>query len=114
MRTTHSVAAKKRKKKILALAKGFWGQRSRTYRRAKESVRRALAYAYRDRRAKKRDFRSLWIIRINAAARANGMPYRHFIAGLKKKQIMLSRDILADIASEEPAVFEQIVELVKQ
>ena len=113
MKTKHAPATKKRRKKVLELAKGFWGERSKRYRRAREFTRRALSYAYRDRRNKKRDFRSLWITRINAAARANGMAYRTFIAGLKKKNIMLSRDILAQIASEEPQAFTALVEYVK-
>lgn len=114
MKTKHAVATRKRVKKVLELAKGFWGDRSKQYRRAIESVRRAEVYAYRDRRVKKREFRSLWIIRINAAARAHGMLYRDFIAGLKRKSILLSRDILSQIASEETLAFSQLVEFVKK
>ena len=113
MRTRHAVAAKKRKKKTLKSAKGFWGGRSKRLRRAKEFSRRALAYAYRDRRAKKRVFRSLWITRINAASREEGLRYRELIDALKKKNILLSRDILAQIASEEPAAFKKLIELAK-
>ncbi len=113
MKTKHAVSAKKRKKKILKLAKGFWGKRSKQYRRAKESVRRALVYAYRDRRVKKREFRSLWITRINAALRERGLSYREFIARLKEKKVLLSRDILAQIAVEEPKAFDMLVELAK-
>lgn len=113
MKTKHSTARKKRKKKVLALAKGYWGKRSKVYRRAQETVRRALVYAYRDRRRKKREFRSLWITRINAAARARGLTYREFIYGLKEANIALSRDILAHLAAEEPQVFDKLVEIVK-
>ena len=113
MKTKHSVPSRRRRKKILKTAKGFWGDRSKQYRRAKESVRRALAYAYRDRRAKKREFRSLWILRINAAVKERGLSYREFISSLKKKNILLSRDILAQIAAEEPGVFDKIVELAR-
>jgi large subunit ribosomal protein L20 len=113
MRARHTVASKKRKKKILKLAKGFWGKRSKVIVRAKESVRKALVYAYRDRRRKKREFRSLWITRINAAARERGLTYREFIHGLKKKNIILSRDMLASLACEEPKVFDKLVEMAK-
>lgn len=114
MKAKNAVAAKKRKKKILELAKGFWGDRSKQFRRAKESVRRAMAYSYRDRRVKKREFRSLWITRINAAVCERGMSYRKFIASLKSKNVIISRDILAQIAAEEPFVFDKLVELVKK
>ena len=113
MRTRNVVASRKRRKKVLARAKGFWGSRSKHIRRAKEFSRRALAYAYRDRRAKKREFRSLWIVRINAAARARGISYKELIAGLKRKNILLSRDILAQLASEEPVAFDALVEIAK-
>lgn len=109
MRVTHGVAARKRKKKILELAKGARGERSKKYRRAIETVRRGLVYAYRDRRIKKRVFRSLWITRLNAAARERGMHYRGLIHGLKEKNIILSRDILAKVAAEHPRVFDEIV-----
>lgn len=114
MKTKHSVASRKRKKKILKAAKGYWGDRSRKYRRALETLRRAYSYAYRDRRAKKREFRSLWITRINAAVRARGISYREFIHALREKKILLSRDILAQIASEHPEIFDKIVETVKK
>lgn len=113
MKTKRSVAGRKRRKKVLKLAKGYWGERSKRYRRAIESTRRALAYAYRDRRTKKREFRSLWIIRINAAVRNRGLTYRAFISGLKNKNILLSRDTLAQLASEEPGAFDKLVEIVK-
>ena len=106
----HAVASRKRKKKVLKEAKGYWGERSKKYRRAIETLRRAYNYAYRDRRTKKRVFRSLWITRINAALSTEEISYRHFINGLKKKEIILSRDILAKIAAEHPEVFSKIVE----
>ncbi|MFH1772606.1 MAG: 50S ribosomal protein L20 [Candidatus Omnitrophota bacterium] len=113
MRTKHAVPKKKRRKKILKAAKGYWGDRSKNYRRTIESVRRAWAYSYRDRRAKKREFRSLWIMRINAAAREKGWTYRGLINGLKKNNIILSRDILAQIAAQHPVTFDKIVETAK-
>ena len=105
-------ATKKRRSKVLALAKGFRGSRSKNYRAAHESVMRALAYAYRDRRARKRDFRKLWIARISAAVRSegSGMTYNRFIDGLKKANVDLNRKILADLAVCEPAVFEQVMD----
>jgi len=113
MRVKHAVAARKRKKKVLKAAKGYWGERSKKYRRAIETLRRAYAYAYRDRRTKKRNFRSLWITRINAAVTERGLSYRKFIHALSEKKIMLSRDVLAKIAAEHPDVFDKIVEKVK-
>lgn len=113
MKVSHAVAARKRKKKVLASAKGYWGDRSRKFRRAVETRRRGLVYAYRDRRDKKREFRSLWIMRIGAAARMRGISYRAFIGGLHEKKVALSRDILAKIASEYPEVFDKIAETVK-
>jgi large subunit ribosomal protein L20 len=114
MRVKHSPASKKRKKKILRLTKGYRGKRKNIYRRAVETARRALVYAYRDRKVKKREFRRLWINRINAAVRERGLTYREFMHLLKKKNILLSRDMLAKIASEYPRVFDKIVEEVKQ
>ncbi|MDD5194531.1 MAG: 50S ribosomal protein L20 [Candidatus Omnitrophica bacterium] len=113
MRVTHGVASKRRHKKVLKRAKGYWGKRSKIYRRAIETVRRALVYGYRDRRARRREFRSLWITRLNAAARERGLSYRELIHGLKVKNINLSRDILAKIAAEYPEAFDKIVEVVK-
>ncbi len=103
-----------RRSKILKQAKGYWGARSRNYRTAKEAVERALLYAYRDRRSRKRDFRRLWIIRIKAAAENNGMSYSRFIHGLKESNIALDRKILADIAVHSPQTFLHIVEKVKE
>lgn len=103
----------RRRSKILKLAKGFWGARSHNYRTAKEAVERALLYAYRDRRTRKRDFRRLWIIRIKAAAENNGLSYSRFIYGLKELNIELDRKILADLAVNSPQTFFEIVQKVK-
>ena len=100
MKTKHAVASRRRKKKVLKAAKGYWGERSKSYRRAAETLRRAYSFAYKHRRTKKREFRSLWITRINAAVQERGLSYREFINALKKKDILLSRDILAQIAAE--------------
>lgn len=113
MKVKHAVSSRKRKKKVLQEAKGYWGDRSRKYRRAIETLRRAYAYSYRDRRNKKRVFRSLWINRINAAVKERGMSYRKFIHALKENNILLSRDILARLAAEKPEVFGHIVDKVK-
>lgn len=102
-----------RRKKILSLAKGFFGTKSTNYRSAKESVERALSFAYRDRRCRKRDFRRLWTIRINAAVREYGMSYSTFIHALDKSQINLNRKVLANLAVDEPEVFKTIVEKAK-
>ena len=103
----------RRSSKILKLAKGYWGARSHNYRTAKEAVERALLYAYRDRRTRKRDFRRLWIIRIKAAAENNGLSYSRFIHGLKELNIELDRKILADLAVNSPQTFFEIVQKVK-
>ncbi len=107
-------SSRRKKKKILKLAKGYRGQRSRSYRRAKEAVMRALYYQYRDRKLRKREFRRLWIARINAAVRAYGLNYSTFIHGLNKAGINLNRKILADMAVRDPQAFEQIVNKVKE
>ncbi|PMP67190.1 MAG: 50S ribosomal protein L20 [Thermodesulfobacterium geofontis] len=104
---------RRRHKKLIKLAKGYWGQRKNVFRRAKETVERALVYAYRDRRQKKRDFRRLWQIRINAAARLNGLNYSKFMGGLKKAGIELDRKVLANLAINEPEVFSKLVEIAK-
>ncbi len=114
MKTKNAVASRKRRKKVLKETRGYWGERSNHYRRAIETLRRAYAFAYRDRRTKKREFRSLWITRLNAAASQRGVPYREFINALKKKKSLLSRDILAKIAAEYPEVFDKIVETIKK
>ncbi len=109
-----SVASRKRRKKILKLAKGYRGGRSKLYRTAKEAVARALQYAYRDRKVKKRDFRRLWIVRINAAARIHGLSYSQFMEGLKKAEINVNRKILADLAVKDASAFAQLAEIAKQ
>jgi len=105
---------RRRRKKVLKLAKGYWGGRHRLYRTATEAVDRALAYAYRDRRQKKRAFRSLWITRINAAIRPHGLSYSKFINGMKKAGIILDRKVLAELAIKDAAGFARIVEKVKK
>ena len=109
-RVKRGVQAKARHKKVLKQAKGYRGARSRTYKVAKQAVMRAGQYAYRDRRVKKRVFRSLWIIRINAAARENGLTYSKLIAGLKKASIDLDRKTLASIAVNDKEAFSKIAE----
>ena len=104
---------RQRRKKVLKKAKGYVGGRSRLYRTAKETVLRAGAFAYRDRKAKKRTFRQLWIIRINAAARQHDLSYNQFIAGLKKADIELDRKVLAELAVSDPAAFGKIAERAK-
>jgi len=105
---------RQRRKKILERAKGYYSAKSRLFRIATEAVDKALQYAYRDRKAKKREFRALWIIRINAAARAAGLTYSQFISGLKKAKIDLNRKTLADIAYHDPKAFNTIAETVKK
>lgn len=99
-----------RRKKLLGLAKGYYLNKSKLYKFAKESVEKALGYAYRDRKARKRDFRRLWIIRIGAAARQNGLNYNQFISGLKKAGVELDRKVLADVALQDPAGFTKLAE----
>ncbi len=112
-RATNNPAAKHRRKKYLKRAKGFVGGRGNQYVMARESVDRALAYAYRDRRNKKRDFRRLWITRINAAARLNGLSYSHFINGLKLAEIEIDRKMLADLAVHDAQAFAKLAEAAK-
>jgi len=109
-RVSHAVATKKRKKKVLKQAKGYWGGRSRLFRTAREAVDRAQVYAYRDRRQRKRDFRRLWIMRINAAARLNGISYSQLVHGLDKAGIEINRKVLADLAVRDPEAFTAVVE----
>lgn len=111
-RAKNNVAAKQRHKKILKMAKGYRLGKSRLYRTAKDQVEKSLQYAYRDRRQKKRSFRSLWIVRINAACRLHGMSYSTFIHGLKEKNIDLDRKTLAHLAMHEPEAFKTLVEQV--
>ena len=113
-RTRHSVARKKRKKKILQMAKGYRGARSRSYRSANEQVMHSLQYAYRDRRARNRDFRKLWIARINAAARQQGLTYSRFIRGLKLAEIEVNRKMLADMAVNDPESFSELVGIARE
>ena len=113
-RIKRAVNAHKKRRKVLKLAKGYWGSKSKQYRTASEQVRRSLRYAYEGRKMRKRDFRRLWIVRINAAARLSGMSYSTFINGLKKKNIEVNRKMLADLAVNDPAAFAQFVQLAKE
>ena len=112
-RGKRSVNAQKKRREVLEQAAGYRGQRSRLYRKAKEQVSHSLVYAYRDRRARKGDFRKLWIQRINAAARAEGMTYNRFIAGLKAAGVEVDRKILADLAVTDSAAFTALVEVAR-
>ena len=112
-RVKRSVQARKRHKKVLKAAKGYYGARSRVYRVAKQAVTKAGQYAYRDRKQRKRQFRSLWIVRINAQARVNGMSYSRFINGLKKSEILIDRKVLADIAVFDKDTFAVLAEKAK-
>jgi large subunit ribosomal protein L20 len=112
-RIKRSVNAKKKRRKALDEAKGYWGLKSVSYRQAKEQLLKSYTYAYRDRKARKRDFRKLWISRINAGARQHGMSYNQFIHGLKQANIDLNRKMLADLAVKEPQVFAEIVNKAK-
>ncbi len=112
-RVKFSVASKKRRKKVLKKAKGQYGGRSKLYRTAKESVRKGMYYSYRDRKRKKRLFRTLWIARINAAARGEGLSYSKFLKGLKKARVALDRKIMADMAVNDKKAFGKLVDLAK-
>ena len=112
-RATNAVASRRRRKKILKQAKGYRGARSKSLRSARLNLERALQYAYRDRRVRKRQFRSLWITRINAAARMHGLSYSRFMDGLKKAGIDLDRKVLADLAVHDPRGFAQIAEFAR-
>ena len=112
-RVKRAVNAQKKRRVVLERASGYRGQRSRLYRKAKEQVTHSLGYAYRDRKARKGDFRRLWIQRINAAARANGMTYNRFIQGLKAAEIEVDRRMLAEMAVNDPATFASLVEIAK-
>ena len=103
-----------RRKKIMELAKGFVGSRGRLYRTAKETVERALAYSYRDRKVRKRDFRGLWIVRINAAVRDHGLSYSRFMDGLKKAGVAIDRKVLAELAVNNPEAFAQLASVARQ
>lgn len=110
----HSVATRKRKKKLLKEAKGYWGDHSTQFQQASRVLMHALRYAYRDRRNKKREIRSLWIARINAACRELGISYSVFMSGLKKSKIALDRKILADLAVRDNLAFKKLVEAIKK
>jgi large subunit ribosomal protein L20 len=112
-RVKRSVHARKKRRKVLEQAKGYWGLKKTSYRYAKEQVDHSLAYAYRDRKARKRTFRRLWILRINAAARANGLSYNQFVAGCRKADIALDRKVLADLAVSDPTAFGAIAARAK-
>lgn len=113
-RVKTGVIRRRRHKKILKLARGFYSGRRKHFRKAKEQLERSLVYAYRDRRRKKRDFRRLWIVRINAACRLNDISYSRFINGLKKAKIELDRKLLADLAMNDSKAFSEIVQAVKK
>jgi len=113
-RVRRGYKARRRRNKVLKQAKGYVGGRRKLLRTASETVERALSFAYRDRKAKKRDFRKLWIVRINAAARENGMSYSRLIDGLNKASVALDRKILAELAVSDPAGFAAVAELAKQ
>lgn len=112
-RTKSSVASRERRKKYLKAARGYYGGRSKLYRTARETVERALVFAYRDRRQRKRDFRKLWITRINAAARLNGLSYNRLISGLRRADIDVNRKMLAEMAVNDEAGFKQLADLAK-
>ncbi len=112
-RVKRGVVARRRHKKVMKQAKGYYGARSRVYRVAKQAVIKAKQYAYRDRKQRKRQFRALWIARINAGARANGLSYSRLIAGLKKADVEIDRKVLADLAMNEKQAFSAVVEKAK-
>ena len=112
-RSVNSVASRARRKKIIKLAKGYFGRRKNVWTVAKNAVEKAMIYAYRDRRTKKRNFRSLWIARINAGARQHGMSYSQFMGKVKSKNIELNRKVLADLAMNNPHAFKAIIDKIK-
>jgi len=114
MRVKTGIVRRRRHKKILKQARGFYSGRRKHFRKAKEQLERSLVYAYRDRRQRKRDFRKLWIIRINAGARLNGMNYSTFIHGLKLANVQLDRKILADMAMNNPEAFTKVAQIAKE
>ncbi|MFN7311902.1 MAG: 50S ribosomal protein L20 [Bacteroidota bacterium] len=113
-RSVNSVASRRRRKKLLKLAKGYWGKRKNVLTVAKHTIDRALAFAYRDRKTKKRNFRSLWITRINAGVRQEGLSYSQFMGMATKKNLGLNRKVLADLAMNHPETFKAIVDSVKK
>lgn len=110
----HSVATRRRKKRLLKKTKGFWGDRSKQYQQARRALMHALVYAYRDRRKKKRDFRRLWITRLNAACRGAGITYSKFMRALKAAKVNIDRKVLADLAVKDAQAFKKLVEIVKR
>lgn len=112
-RAVDGTRRKDRRKKVLKLAKGYWGRRSKLYRTAKDAVAKSLSYAYRDRKVKKRDFRSLWITRISAGCRAEGMSYSRFMNGLKKANVEINRKALSNLAIEDKDAFRELVSRAK-
>jgi large subunit ribosomal protein L20 len=112
-RSVNAVASRRRRKKVLNLAKGYWGSRSKVFTIAKNTVEKGLQYAYRDRKVKKREFRGLWIQRINAGARQHGISYSQLIGKLAVKNIGLNRKVLADLAMNHPDAFKAVIDLVK-
>ncbi len=112
-RSVNSVASRARRKRVMKSAKGYWGRRSNVWTVAKNAVEKGLVYAYRDRKVKKRDFRKLWIQRINAGARAEGMSYSQFMGKIKKANIDLNRKVLADLAMNHPEAFKAIIKKLK-
>jgi large subunit ribosomal protein L20 len=113
VRVKHSVSTHKRKKRVLKKAKGQFLDRSKQYQQARRSLLHSMAYAYRDRKVKKREFRRLWIVRLNAACRELGITYARFVNGLKKAKVIINRKMLADLAVNDPKAFKEIVELMK-
>ncbi len=113
MRVKTGIVRRRRHKRILKLARGFYGGRHRHFRKAKEQLERSMYYAFRDRKQKKREFRKLWIVRINAACRAHGISYSKFMYGLKQANIILDRKILADIAYKNPNIFANLVASIR-
>ena len=114
MRVKGGVVTRRRHKKILNMTKGQWGTRSKLFRRANEAMMKSYWYAYRDRRVRRREFRRLWIARINAGSRANGLSYSQLIYGLKKADVQLDRKVLADLAVRDAAAFSQVVNVAKE
>ena len=113
-RATNAVARRRRRKKTLRAARGYYGRKHSSYRLANEQLMRSGAYAYRDRRARKRDFRRLWIVRINAAARAEGLSYSELVHGLKQAGVEVNRKMLADVAVRDPEAFRRFAELARE
>ena len=113
-RVKNSVTTRKRRKKILKMAKGYFGSKSKLFKVANQQVMKSLSFAYRDRKARKRDFRKLWIARINAATRINGLSYSKFINGLKKAGVEVNRKMLAELAVSDPVAFKKMVEVAQE